>query len=127
MAMSLFLEPGKLVPREVEGVTFFVRVLTAREQLTLLEHAEKLDRSEDGVLAASMRDDLWAVLRLGVADWVENGSPRVPGIEPLTEEQFDTIPIRIWGQLTNAIVEVNQIGAGDQKNSPASSEASTDT
>lgn len=129
--MSLFLEPGKLVPFEVEGadgVTWYAKVLTAREQLTLLEHAERLDKADD-MLAAALREDVWAVLKLGLTDWVEGTSAdtQAPLEMPIADERLDTIPIRYWGSLTSKIVEVNQLGGDDQGNSLASSDPSSAT
>ena len=113
--MGLYLEPGKAIPVDVDGETFYVRTLTAREQMRLLGHAEKLNAHEDVV---QITDELWALLKLGLCQ---------EDVSPVEDDWLDTVSIMTWRKLSDQIVEVNGLGIDDSKNSPASSAASSDT
>jgi len=113
--MGLFLEPGKRIPVEVEGVTFWVKTLTAREQLRLVEHAEHLTGKE---ITASDLEHVFEVLRLGIAGW--EGSP-----QPLAESDLDTIPVHVWASLAAHITEANHLSVPEQGNSSSPSDTAS--
>lgn len=104
--MGLFLEPGKRVPVEVEGVTFHVRTLTAREQLRIVEHAQHV---QDVGNDAEGLGHVFEILRLGIAGW--DGGPKT-----VDDVALDTIPVHVWGDLAQKIVEVNHLSKADQGN-----------
>ncbi len=130
--MSLFIDTSKTVPFELEGTTFDLRVMTARQRLRCSASAQtigllfdalntgEMDEDDSPILkdptpeqAIEMAEAQFAILCAGVQGWKSNGE--ASAYEP-SEAELDTIDSRAWAPLCNAIMEANTASEDDRKN-----------
>jgi len=110
--MSLFLDTETVVPVEIEGTTFNIKSLTARERLRVGRYGIEISDlvsgfpdDEDGGVTISaatvleVQEKQYEILAIGLAD-----------------QDADKIAPRVWSQLCTEIMNRNSLREDDSEN-----------
>jgi len=122
--VTLFIDPSRTVPFELDGTVFQIRVLPGRALMRLFgllaEVREIIGDREDEEIGNdsftptefdAIQQANFSVMVAGIAGW--------PGVDNPTEDDLDTITPARWGEIVGAIVAANQVSEDDRKNSPS--------
>jgi hypothetical protein len=117
--MALWLEPGGTEDYTLEGVTFKIRKLTARQQIEVAGHAQAMSAD----MTPDMVDRLFSIIRMGLVGWTGDGAPEcVLEGDVIADESLDRMALTTLTRLSTAILDINSMSDTDRGNSLSSSQ-----
>ena len=128
--MPYQVDPREPIPKELEGITFLLRVFTQREvmrfkflSLGIVQKMKGATRVGADAFDVAMGEEeiekLEKCLSLGIVGWEETDllPPfRASGAGHMAEELFDELPADLWFPLYTEIIVANGVTEADEKN-----------
>jgi len=124
--MSIFLDPRAPAKKEIEGITFHIRVFDSVQRTSFMAHMGPLQQmfeehaeGDEVGLTDDLIDHLSTILKMGIMGWEGKDAPR-PRFDKKTgylkPKSLGVLDFSVWFQLLAAITETNTLSEEDAGN-----------